>query len=60
MVGYMEILSQTYLVPLNKLVDRDHDVLVIARDRLDSYFSKYNKTCNSDIFYGCPTQIIGI
>ena len=31
-------LSQIYLVPLNKLVDRQHDNLVLVRDRLLSSF----------------------
>ena len=31
-------LSQTYLVPLNKLVDRHHDNLVLVRDRFLSSF----------------------
>ena len=36
-------LSQTYLVPLNKLVDRKHDTLVIVRDRLLQCFPNINK-----------------
>ena len=36
-------LSQTYLVPLNELVDRNHDVLVIVRDKLISTFPNITK-----------------
>ena len=36
-------LSQTYLVPLNELVDRNHDVLVLVRDNLISSFPQITK-----------------